>query len=528
MKKFKIIISIGILSILMMVGCENNIWDSHYENSKSIAASSIMEYLKDNSQYSEFLELLKVTRLDSIVKSSTDITLFAVANQNMPAVTNENIGLLKKQLLLHMLHGKFYGYQIAEKKRLKTLNSKYLEVKITDDNTISDVPFLPQNINVGNGVVHELESLIIPVPNVYEYLYALGEEYSIVQDYIKDLDVKTFDKANSLPTGVNNQGNTVYDSTWVIKNRLLDGANDVRKEDNLFTAFYPSNDVVTEAITKVREDYAASGGELSPELNAELFEWTVTSLFSKGLILDTPTDTIVKTTNKSNFWISSGKQEIIGDSHNASNGIVYTVSHLHVPKIKYMNKFTFEPNLYWMFDKVTRAKYVKLEEGKKVHFMQRGGGYEPAHGYGWYGLWGVENRNWADIDSHFKVKFPYSTIVTEEDELKEVSLIPGEYEVYGQSGTTKYGIWKRPSLVQLYINDIPMENQWEQWLWSTNTSPTFLGKLIIPDEAGTNPISISIEVLDRSPLYNNNNSNPQKRNRAFIKRIEFKPTKTNY
>jgi len=83
-------------------------------------------------------------------------------------------------------------------------------------------------------------------------------------------------------------------------------------------------------------------------------------------------------------------------------------------------------------------------------------------------------------------------------------------------------------LVQLYINDIPMENQWEQWLWSTNTSPTFLGKLIIPDEAGTNPISISIEVLDRSPLYNNNNSNPQKRNRAFIKRIEFKPTKTNY
>ena len=46
MNKLRIIISIGMLSILMMVGCEDEMWDAHYETSTPVAASSIMEYLK--------------------------------------------------------------------------------------------------------------------------------------------------------------------------------------------------------------------------------------------------------------------------------------------------------------------------------------------------------------------------------------------------------------------------------------------------------------------------------------------------
>ncbi|MEC3907212.1 fasciclin domain-containing protein [Tamlana sp. 2201CG12-4] len=528
MKNLKNIISIGILSILIMMGCQDKEWDKHYEESIHLEASSLVEYLKNNDEYSEFYELLKVTKLDSIVQNSTNVTLFVVKNDNIPdEIHNENVDDLKKRLKLHMLHGKYYAYRIEENERLKTLNGKYLEVHVADNSTISDVSFLPKDLSVGNGVIQELESILAPVPNVYEYLYSLGDEYSIVQEYLKGLDKRTFDKENSKPIGVNEQGNTVYDSIWVIKNKLLEGVNDVREEDNLYTAFYPTNNVVTEAITKVREDYAASGGDLSPELDAELFEWTVTSLYTKGIV-ENPMDMIVRTTNNDDFWISPGKQEIINDSYfKASNGIVYTVTHLHVPKIKYMNKFVFDPKLYWMFDQETRDQYMYLEEGERVYFMQRGGGYEPAWGYGWYGIWGAENRDVDDKDSYFKVKFPYSTIVTEDDELKVVSLIPGEYEVYGQSGITRFGIWNRPSWVQLYINDVPMEEKWQQWSWVSNVSPIYLGTIVIPEEAGTNPISISVEVLDRSPNWSGSGG-ARARNRAFIKIMEFIPTKTNY
>ena len=301
----------------------------------------------------------------------------------------------------------------------------------------------------------------------------------------------------------------------------------MREEDNLFTAFYPSNDVVNEAITKVRNDYAASGGSLTPELDAELFEWTVTSLYTKGILLDIPENTIIKTTNNSDFWIDAGKQELVAGYEKASNGIVYMVSHLHVPKIKYMNPFIFRPNLYWKFDAPTRAKYMYTEDGHRAWFMNRKGGYDPAWGYGWYGLWGVENRDTPDRDSHFKVTFPTSTIVNEDNELQEISLIPGEYEVYGQSGIIKFGIWKRPSTVQLYINDVPMETPWKQWFPSSNRSPVYLGTITIPNETGTNPISITVEILNRSPYYSGGPI-PQQRNRALIKQIRFIPTQTNY
>ena len=104
----------------------------------------------------------------------------------MPDILNEDVNVLKKQVLLHMLHGIYYDYQISEKKRLKTLNGKYLEINIEENNTINDVLFLPKDINAGNGIIQELESLMIPVPNVYERLYTLGDQYSIVQNYLKD------------------------------------------------------------------------------------------------------------------------------------------------------------------------------------------------------------------------------------------------------------------------------------------------------------------------------------------------------
>ncbi len=80
--------------------------------------------------------------------------------------------------------------------------------------------------------------------------------------------------------------------------------------------------------------------------------------------------------------------------------------------------------------------------------------------------------------------------------------------------------------MQLYINDVPLEKEWIQWKWAANKSPIYLETIIIPEEAGTNPISISVEVREKTtqeiPAW------LAKRNRAFIKSLEFIPTKNNY
>lgn len=70
-----------------------------------------------------------------------------------------------------------------------------------------------------------------------------------------------FDKANSIPTGVDITGNTVYDSVFYVYNPLFEKAQ-FNSEFKQFTLFLPDNEVLKDCFTKLNTQYKAMGKRL--------------------------------------------------------------------------------------------------------------------------------------------------------------------------------------------------------------------------------------------------------------------------
>src|SRR5690606_28155532 len=100
-----------------------------------------------------------------------------------------------------------------------TYNGKYLiDTKDGEMIRVGDATVVKGNQICQNGVVHEISQLLTPDLSIYEYIEALGSDYSIIRDTILAMNDTIFDLENSIPIGVNPTGNTVYDSVYVITN----------------------------------------------------------------------------------------------------------------------------------------------------------------------------------------------------------------------------------------------------------------------------------------------------------------------
>ena len=71
---------------------------------------------------------------------------------------------------------------------------------------------------MNNGYVYELDNIIVTPKSLLETIEGLSDQYSIFKNAILSRNVKTFDRNNSLSIGVDESGNTVYDSVFTVKN----------------------------------------------------------------------------------------------------------------------------------------------------------------------------------------------------------------------------------------------------------------------------------------------------------------------
>src|SRR5699024_8740377 len=109
-----------------------------------------------------------------------------------------------------------------------------------------------------NGVVHEINELMIPEQSIAEYLNGLPDDFSIIRDSIFALNDTLFDPVNSIPTGVDKTGNTLYDSVFVIENPLFEEA-DIASEFSQVTLLLPRNTVIEAAYKNLKSQYDQFG-----------------------------------------------------------------------------------------------------------------------------------------------------------------------------------------------------------------------------------------------------------------------------
>lgn len=242
----KYIVTVFAFSVLLLSFCTEP-WDNRFDEGNP-AKVSVYELLKNEPNFSSFLNLLIETGYDSVLFRNASFTVFAVSNTNFTDLSAKTPDEKAEIAAFHLSNQIIYQNGMTAHATLKTLNGKQYLFSVSDSkiivNNTSEV--LVTNLLATNGVVHEINSLQLTRPNVLQFI--LGQtEYSYIADFFTQGTTLVFDIDNSTPIGINEDGQTIYDSVWKSTNEFLSNVADLGSEDELFTMFLLNNTILDTA-----------------------------------------------------------------------------------------------------------------------------------------------------------------------------------------------------------------------------------------------------------------------------------------
>src|SRR5690606_21294218 len=288
---------------------------------------NLLAYLKSQPQYSDFVAKLEEYDLAAELARDQNLTIWAVSNEKMGALNN--LGEDTEFILRYHINSLMYdNTKLKSGLRVMTFNGKYLSIN-KDGGVVhvGDAAVVKGNQICQNGVVHEIDQLLTPDLSIYEYVEALGSDYSIIRDTILAMNDTIFDLENSIPIGVDPTGNTLYESVYVITNPIFEKA-DIRSEFSEITMFLPSNHVIENCFNDLGLLYDQFGKEFLKEDSLVAFIWIKDASFYKSLLDDVSLEELTPVFGK--LWKPS-VQKVDPNFRRMSNGRIYEISKLKIP-----------------------------------------------------------------------------------------------------------------------------------------------------------------------------------------------------
>ena len=235
----KYILSICALLTLIFISCSDK-WDEYYHGSNKLSEEILDETLREffdgNPEYSEFYNQLKACGLDKeLTKEQQQLTFWVVDNAAMIASGIDSKDTLRMEY--HINYLPFLQSDLKNGLRIPTLNGVYLQITKQGEDTYVNKSKVQRSYRLKNGVVHVIDELMKSKINMFDYIKNLPDEYSIFRDSVMKNNEMRFDKVNSIPTGVDITGNTVYDSVFYVYNPLLRKRSSIRNLNSLLFSY---------------------------------------------------------------------------------------------------------------------------------------------------------------------------------------------------------------------------------------------------------------------------------------------------
>ena len=247
------------------VSCTDK-WDDHYD-ARAVASNSadievysgdVVSYLQSQPSLSEMTELIEKTGMIESLPSDGQYTLVVCENDNldMSKISNDT-AFVKNSISDTSVSPDKFAENFGILTRYETLyDKKNLRVYLRDKDIYIDEYKLYKQVKADNGYIYYIDGTIIPRESIYEYLQALGDDYSIFKDLVASYEEEYFDAENSTPDGVDDMGNTYYsDSVISVRNTLMDRYTqngvaywNMRSENYTTTMFIPSNALIEKAL----------------------------------------------------------------------------------------------------------------------------------------------------------------------------------------------------------------------------------------------------------------------------------------
>jgi hypothetical protein len=314
--------------VLFFTAC-NEKWTDYYfgnDNTEEEPDMTIVQYLEGHPEYSEFYSMLKSTGLDKELVKQQQVTLWIVDNDAMNVSgiqTNDTL-----RMKYHINYLPFIRTDLKTGLRILSLNGIYFQITEKDNKLYANASEILSSVRLKDGVIHKLSSLMTSRVNIYDYLKSLGNDYSIIRDSIFKYNVERFDATNSVPIGVNKEGNTVYDSVFYIYNPLFDNAQ-FNSEFKQFTVFLPNNEVIHNCFKTLQSTYSKMGKTVTLSDSLLAMTWMKEAMFYDGQLTDFSATDIKSLFGR--VWRTSIQKIDTDNPVYMSNGILYNVTSLKIP-----------------------------------------------------------------------------------------------------------------------------------------------------------------------------------------------------
>ena len=425
-----------LLTALGILSCEDK-WDEHYSRSESgetsVSSLNLYDYLREQPEYSRFMDFLDEQKVGDELKKNQELTVWVVSNDAMPADFDHYTEREKLRLAKHHInYMSLTSPKLSDGKTIKTMAGKNISFSSYGDGLALDlVPIVKENQVCANGVAHELNHLMIPRDNIYEVIAYAGDEYSIYRDSFLIKSDTVFDMENSFGIGVDEDGNTIYDSVFVIRNPYLE-AGDFRDDNQAFTLFLPSNEVLLAGLDSIEQGF---GDFFLPQDYQTIYEWILKATIHRGRITDYQPDQQLYSIWGDYYDWRTKHQLVVPTPKEGSNGLIYEMKQLYIPRSMFQSVITCNfVESYAAMSTADRAKYVKVEN----HTL-----FEPAWSNS--GMWMRAERSMNDdVPVILEV-----TVMTTNRFGKPVParFFPGEYDLQGIVRPYEVGKW------DIYFND---------------------------------------------------------------------------
>jgi hypothetical protein len=477
--KRKYLYTIAAVTMLFSFAC-NDKWDQHYSPGDKEVGSGIIEvvdmsaeaYIQSESDLSSIAALF--TDQDVFTKMGEKDQLFTVlvySNAVMGAAQIEEPDFFANTCVSNLA---FTPTKLVDGLSIQMWNGKYLEVSVEANASTTDYFIagsqIVKIIQVDNGFVYVMGEPIYAPKSLYELLLNLGDDnFSMFKELVFKYEERAFDRENSVPVGVDNTGNTVYDSVFVTKNLLMDRYNsggsetwNMRSEFFTSTLLVPNNTLVEGALIKAYQDvrdalnrdpnandtlkfeqYIIKSAFYNRALTAEELEGTEDLFSVSGYIEGESAST------PGVQWKPSVQKVNTAAPVTLSNGLAYYTTALKIPNNVVIHRIKNRFYLWEYCNETEKDEYF-VWDGMDDLSIHDAGGFGPLGPWPFipYKLVRAYPSEEAQANNA-PVSVEYTGIALKEDGTVAVVMVPpGEYNLRMGFESNKY-----PYRLEIYFND---------------------------------------------------------------------------
>ena len=336
---------------------------AEYSKMSSLFANEgIYDELNNKGQLST---LLVVENNDYVepVGTSDEVKTIARAHVSDVSMSPANLKTEDNSMRIMMWHGKYVNVNLDEQAMYSG--------KIAD-HIMMGTSAVKKVVKTTTGYIYVISDMITTPQSLNDYINALNDNYSMFRETVKASGGKEFDKVNSKPIGVNNEGNTVYDTVWVYTNEHFDAKNfDLNSESLTATMLVPSNDVIDDAISDAKERLIKWGlwdtwdADRQYSFKNTMLNWIMDVSFydKKYTANEINGSEEMLTSIFSKKWKSSA-QQVDDEAIELSNGVAYQVKKLYIPNNVLIYRLKEEFSIYEFCNAEQKEEYFKLNNIK--------------------------------------------------------------------------------------------------------------------------------------------------------------------